>query len=355
MAVGRSFAVACSLLIAVSLLLFNYQSSPGAAEMAMLQNQKLAVLPKVNNSMSDLFNILHAMESNIPFGFAHFNDGEMSALECSEGDWTAFSWNQKCSKQLNLAMHNAFLRTPSNFYLGIPCNCEFRGISYLVALKYLNISHNLPYQLNLGDQDYRGQKQLPLSDDIACPATPATLTMSDSHLEGRLTVATVFINGNFIKAKKELTRILNKATKVQNRGVHVVVAEKRKVYNLPFKVKSAQFVSRENAFEEHYETFRTEEFLSDAQYEPNDIVLIMAGPVGRILATEWGILRPDITFLEMGSFWDTELWSRPKHHLGISRACMHKTDLVGLSCKNSWVHYIPQMIPEGYFPTVYFC
>lgn len=355
MAVGKNFAIACFLLIAVSLLLLNYQPSPGAAELAMLQNQKLAFLPKVNNSMSDLFNILHAIESNIPFGFAHFNDGEMSAMECSEGERTVFSWNQRCTKQLNQAMQNAFLNTPPNFYVGIPCNCEFRGISYLVALRYLNISHNLPYQLTLGDTDYRGQKQLPLNDDIACPAVPATLSMSSSHLKDRLTVATVFINGNFIKAKKELTRILNKATTVQNRGVHVVVAEKRKVYNLPFKVKSTQFVSRENAFETNYKTFRTEEFLANAQYEPDDIVLIMAGPVGRILASEWGVLRPDITFLEMGSFWDTELWSRPKHHLGISRACMDKNDVVGLSCKNRWVHYIPQMLPEGYFPTGYFC
>ena len=320
----------------------------------MSENQRLLFLPKVNNSMSDLSLILHAIESNIPFGYAHFNDGEMSALNCAEGSETVFSWNQRCSPRLNIAMQNAFRNTASNFYIGIPCNCEFRGFHYLVALRYLNITHNLRYKLS-NDVHFFDPQQVPLNDYDACPAKSATLTLPDNRLKDRITVATLFINGNFLRAKKELTRIINKAITIQKRSVHIVVAHDRFVHRLPFPIKSVQYVSRQNAFEENYEEFRTEKFLTNAGITQDDIVLIMAGPVGRILASEWGLLRADVTFIEMGSFWDTELWNRPKHHLGVSRPCMAKDDVIGLPCSNRWIHYLPQTLPEGLLPLGYLC
>ena len=341
------------LLIILLTIQFNLAPSSENAEFQLSDNQRLLSLPKATNSMSDLLVILRAMESNIPFGFAHFNDGEISALDCLEGEKTVFSWNQRCTQKLNFAMRNAFLNTAPNFYVGIPCNCEFRGLFYLLALQNLNISHNLPYQL--GEQNAHDHNSLPLNDREACPATSATLILPDDRLKDRITVATLFINGNFIRAKKELTRIIKKAIFVQGRGVHVVVAHDRFVDRLPFPLKSVQYVSKSDAFEINYEKFRTEKFLFDAQYEKDDIVLIMAGPVGRILASEWGQLRSDVTFLEMGSFWDTELWARPKHFLGISRACMDREDLIGLPCRNRWVHALPQIIPEGLLPLSYLC
>lgn len=350
-----TFVVACFVIISSFILVSNFSSSLGSEDISMLVNQKLISLPKLNNSMSDLFHILHALESNIPFGYAHFNDGEMTALNCAEGEKTVFSWSQRCTPRLNHAMQNAFQNTASNFYIGIPCNCEFRGVAYLIALQYLNITHDLPYQLSAEYSSNWPEPAFPASDDEACPATPATLTIPNAHLRDRITVATLFINGNFIKAKKELIRIMNKAVTIQKRGIHVVVAHDRKVERLPFPLKSVQYVARENAFETNYEDFRTPQFLNAAQYEPNDIVLIMAGPVGRILASEWGLLRSDVTFLEMGSFWDAELWNRPKHHLGVVRSCMGKSDRVGLRCENRWIHFLPQIIPEGYFPLRYFC
>ena len=246
------------------------------------------------------------------------------------------------------------MKTAPNFYIGIPCNCEFRGVSYLVALRFLNITHNLPYRLIAG-KSYDDDTQLPLNNDQACPAIRPILTMPNDYLRDRITVATLFINGNYIRAKKELIRIMNKAVTVQNRGVHVVVAHNRKVHNLPFPLKSVKYIAQKDAFEANYDEFRTMSFLTAANYKPNDIVLIMAGPVGRILASEWALLRSDITFLEMGSFWDVELWNRPKHHLGISRACMDRSDIIGLSCSHWWVHYIPTIFPEGYLPLTYLC
>jgi hypothetical protein len=344
----------CIIFVGLLLIYSNYRTSSDTRRTSIDEVEDLLLLPKASNSMSDLINILHAVESNIPLGFAHFNDGEMVALECSDGQKTVFSWSQRCSRRLKEAMQSAFMKTAPNFYIGIPCNCEFRGLAYLVALRFLNITHDLPYRLNDG-KSYDDDTQMPLNNDEACPATRPMLTMPNDYLRDRITVATLFINGNYIRAKKELIRIMNKAVTVQNRGVHVVVAHNRKVQNLPFPIKSVKYIAQKDAFEANYDEFRTMSFLTAANYKPNDIVLIMAGPVGRILASEWAFLRSDVTFLEMGSFWDTELWNRPKHHLGISRACMDRNDIIGLSCSHWWVHYIPTIFPEGYLPLTYLC
>jgi hypothetical protein len=51
----------------------------------------------------------------------------------------------------------------------------------------------------------------------------------------------------------------------------------------------------------------------------------MAGPLGRILASEWTVLRPDITFLDFGSFFDA-LLSERTYPLDIVRDCMFQGD-----------------------------
>ena len=297
-------------------------------------------LPNMTNTMQDLRPLLKALENNVSFGYAHFNDGEMTSMKC----WNmsnivpVFAWMEKCTRKMSDAMKAALTRTAPNFYLGIPCNCEFRGLFFLEALHLLNVSHNLPYNLSRMDG---------IVDATACPAAPATLTFRNDWLRRRLTVSTLFINGNYIKAKKELTRILNKAVRRQKRGVHVVVAHGRDVAALPFPVASVQTIARRNAFGENYATFRTEAFLRQAGYRDGDVVMIMAGPLGRILASEWTWLRPHVTFLELGSFWDVELWDRQDHHLGALRPCSFRKDVVGLSCRNSWVHdYVPLRFPE---------
>jgi hypothetical protein len=75
--------------------------------------------------------------------------------------------------------------------------------------------------------------------------------------------------------------------------------------------------------------------------------VLLAGPLGRILASEWSWLRPRVTFLEMGSFWDVELWSRGNHHLGVYRPCSSANDIIGFPCTNSWIHsVVPTRVPE---------
>lgn len=273
-----------------------------------------SILPSMTMSMRDLPLLLTAIENSIPFGYAHFNDGEIEAMICKEGQETDWGW-QKCSSKLSTVMLNALIHTAPNFYTGITCACEFWGRPFLLSTNFLNITHSLPVFHNLPNNK---------NDTITCPAVPIKLKFLDVKQKDRLTVATIFINGNRDYAKKEIIRILKNASVKQGRGVHVVHG--RGHHNsLPFHVKSVQKVAHKNAFEENYETFRTNKFLENAKYLRGDIVLIMAGPLGRILSSEWTRLRPDITFLEMGSFWDSELWGR-KYGLDTRYACMHQTD-----------------------------
>jgi hypothetical protein len=294
--------------------------------------------------MKDLPLLLRALEDNQAFGYAHFNDGEMQALDCNEGRKTVFAWMQTCTPKLSYVMKMAMTHTAPSFYLGLPCNCEFRGRYYLKALHVLNITHNLPYTW----EDAMLNRKVH-NDDMACPAHPAVLQYpgESARFKGRITVAPLFINGNYLRAKKELIRILRRAITEQKRAVHVVVAHGRRVDNLPITVTSVQHIAQNDAFEANYDEFRTPAFLDKAGYRDGDVVMIMAGPLGRILASEWTWLRPRITFLELGSFWDVELWNRQKHHLGQRRPCSARTDTVGLSCNHRWVHeFLPLSFPE---------
>jgi hypothetical protein len=245
------------------------------------------VLPITSNSMSDLLVILDALENNIPFGFAHFNDGEIMAMNYREGFKTVYDWMQDSSTLLADSMQKALLNTADNFYIGIPCNCEFRGFAFLSALRYLNISHNLPYHLTVdiksSTKEHYDQYHQPKSDDDACPITPTTLVFPNKKLKNRITVSTLFINGNYVRAKKELIRILSIVCINQGRMVHVVTAYNRTIKNLPFPVKSVQYIAKKNAFQINYENFRTYEFLVKANYKSGDVVLIMAGPLGKYL------------------------------------------------------------------------
>lgn len=89
------FGLITFLVIILLTIQFNLPPSSERKEFPTEADRVLLSLPKATNSMADLFMILQALESNIPFGFAHFNDGEISALDCIEGAKTVFSWNQR--------------------------------------------------------------------------------------------------------------------------------------------------------------------------------------------------------------------------------------------------------------------
>eukprot|EP00607_Mallomonas_marina_P002661 CAMPEP_0182437796 /NCGR_PEP_ID=MMETSP1167-20130531/85290_1 /TAXON_ID=2988 /ORGANISM="Mallomonas Sp, Strain CCMP3275" /LENGTH=233 /DNA_ID=CAMNT_0024630845 /DNA_START=639 /DNA_END=1337 /DNA_ORIENTATION=- len=233
-------------------------------------------MPNATHSMEDLKIYLELLRSNVSFGFAHFNDGEIfSIADTSDGQETDWGW-QNCSKEMSIAMFNALTNTAPNFYIGIPCLCEFKGKFFFKALEYLNVSHV-------------GLNTPPLEPE-KCPTKPAVLKFPDEsyhpYLSKRLTVATPFINGNYHYAKTKLKGVLNEITQ-QGRRVHVVCGEGHSPSGIGFPVKSTVFAKKRHAFNSDYSRMRTLNFTYSQGYAAGDVVLIMLGPLGRILASEW--------------------------------------------------------------------
>ena len=270
------------------------------------------LLPKMTTSMKDISGLLEALKQGIPFSFAHFNDGEVKALSCQTGEKTDRGW-QRCSSELNKAMFGAMTRRADNFYFGIVCPCSNPTSIFLDTLKLLpRLSHGF-------------------SKTSTCPPYHLGINGTDAEsikFRDRLTVGDVFVNGNYLHSRMELIKIFNNVVN-QGRDIHVVVGEKHNVSALPFVVKTISRVSNTNAFDNYYHKMRTTQFVNDVGYHSEDIVLLLCGPLGRILASEWSLLYSNITFLDMGSFWDSYLWGS-NLQLDGQYACMYETDYNGV-------------------------
>ena len=96
---------------------------------------KSSSLPSATMSMNDLVPLLHALEIGLPFSFAHFNDGEITALHCREGRSTSKK-KQPCSAALQNAMRQVFYTFyPSLLYLIL--SCPKLSYPYLTCLQSL--------------------------------------------------------------------------------------------------------------------------------------------------------------------------------------------------------------------------
>jgi hypothetical protein len=269
--------------------------------------------PKTTKSMEDGNLMLDMLYQGIPFGYAHFNDGEIRAINITncfkekDGQLTTdWGW-QKCSPELGTAMLAALTNTAPNFYVGIPCKCEWEGERTQLALDYLNLSsNNIPLRREC---------------DVVNPVKNLNFEFAAKPwLKDRLTTATIFINGNYEKMWYQLSDVFNNINKDGARRVHAVVSQGSDVNNLPFKVLPI-YAARQHAFEANYAELRTSSFISN-HFKQQDVVIIMLGPLGRILASEWTLISSDITFIDMGSFYDIELHDRhfPADRLS-PRAC----------------------------------
>jgi hypothetical protein len=261
------------------------------------------VYPPATRSMQDLNIFLKLLAEGIPFGYAHFNDGEIWLVkgDCDMQNGQAvtdYGW-QNCSKGLAVAMKNAITNTAPNFYVGIPCACEWQGTRTVVALEYLGLKPWVPIDPECKFNRENG----PMSNidfELSSVAKP--------WLHDRLTVATAFINGNHRRAFGVMTDILSKIGNEGKRTVHVVVGQGALVNTLRFK-HNPIFAARTHAFEHNYTTMRSIDFVN-ANFKPNDVVLVMLGPVGRILASEWTSLTSAVTFMDLGSFFDDDIRGR---------------------------------------------
>ena len=119
----------------------------------------------------------------------------------------------------------------------------------------------------------------------------------------RVTTATLFINGNFANARQLIPAILRR----RGARVHLVASaasDARRFSSCtgiaPVRVLHAP---ARDAFPVGLRVLR-DEWQSVA---PGDVVLLCAGPLGRLLAVEWHAKQPGATYLELGSFFDPDL------------------------------------------------
>lgn len=126
-----------------------------------------------------------------------------------------------------------------------------------------------------------------------------------NHSATRVTTATLFINGNFESARRLLPRLLL----ARGARVHLVTSaegDARRFANCtgvrPVRVLRA---AARDAFPQSFDALRDEW----RALRNGDVVLLAAGPLGRVLGVAWHKQQPRATYLELGSFFDPDLTS----------------------------------------------
>ena len=237
-----------------------------AAECRHLLSRRAAAPSQ--HEMNDVTILLARLALGIPFSYVHFNEGEVHAALHATG--AVPNRAQRFSPALREAMRAAMNAAHPNLYAGVPCRAEFPR-EHLSALQLVSTE------------------------------------------SARRTAATLFINGNFpllMTAKGGLFVDLLRRRAQGEHSLHLVASEAADIVRfsaatrlVPKTVvrtpKRDSFARRDNVSREAL-----------PQFDDGDIVIVCTGALGRILVTEWTRLRPQTTFLELGSFFDPEFGFR---------------------------------------------
>jgi mannosyltransferase OCH1-like enzyme len=190
--------------------------------------------------MSDWDIFATFLEKKTPFAFSKFNDGEISLIRDEKG--IASRGFQPNHRLLSEKLKSSLFHRQKNYYVGVPCSqC------YPEMREYCKEVENF-------------------------------------------TLANVLINSNVNKTcglLKNLSRVV------------YVCSENAKTENLPFKPYFIYKVPNTDA----WSCFEEVKYLY-LSLRKGDVVVLACGPLGRVLVYEWFSKRPDITFLELGSFFD---------------------------------------------------
>mmetsp|Transcript_17016 Transcript_17016/g.20467 ORF Transcript_17016/g.20467 Transcript_17016/m.20467 type:complete len:273 (+) Transcript_17016:26-844(+) len=218
------------------------------------------------NTLNDINVLLINLIEKKPFMYAHFNDGELKAMMSNSGK-TDRGW-QNLSYELQQKLRNAVRLDVQEAYIGIPCYFEFRE------------AHNQMREI------------------LGKPAF------------SRITSSTIWINRNYNPVRRILGKILTRLWSNSKHKIYFVCPENTNTDNFVkttgILLEGILRIPSTNAFPEGY--YR----LKDQTFPDGSLVILTAGPLGRILASEWFERMPKVTFLEMGSFWDHEThgWTR---------------------------------------------
>lgn len=201
--------------------------------------------------MSDVGILYELLMNETPFCFVKVNDGEMTVIEDENG--LASRGAQQSSPELSRKMKEVLLHRQQNYFVGIPCSrCWSRARQ--LAEKLLN-----------------GRKE-------------------------NIMLANAMINTNVTNTMNLLREILpgKKITIVHSSDSDPSAL---KVLNIHFR--NCISVPTRNGWDNYNKIKDLYQNLEKGEY-----VLFCCGPLGRVLAKEWFEKRPDVTCLELGSFFD---------------------------------------------------
>jgi len=257
------------------------QLSPAECGAVVAPVRSLADQP-TGNGMDDLTVFLARVALGLPFGMVRFNDGEIIAARKSEG--LTDRNQQHLSPELQRLMMDAMKLDRPGFYAGLPCNKEYPN-----SRKWAN-------------------------------------SLVDGHVSTKITSATVWYNGNYGLSRRFLVRLL----KIRRARVYIVASEAANVTRLE-AATGLQFtgVLRVPAAESFPAGFWKHQ---DVAFGEGAVVLVCAGPTGRLLTAHWFDRNPSATYIELGSYFDEHLGttpaaSAPKYYSGIATPCETDGDL----------------------------
>jgi hypothetical protein len=202
---------------------------------------------------------LDNLRSNIPFGFARFNDGEMMGIDqigsiVARGD-------QVVDESLSVALKDAIQHKQENYYVGIPCSQCYPS--------YNKLAHEL-----VGDYQY-------------------------------LTSAVVTTNKNWKYFMDTFPQSIRGKRLLWVGGDDQNVDELKKI---GLEVAKKGLIPRKNSWK--YYNHVLDSFPKN--FQEGDVVCISLGPTARVLVKEWFKAMPNITFIDVGSNLDP--LTRNVHH-----------------------------------------
>tara|TARA_B110001452_G_scaffold266964_1_gene275225 strand:+ start:202 stop:1104 length:903 start_codon:yes stop_codon:yes gene_type:complete len=256
-----------------------------ADQCASSLGMRAAAMP--DRTMNDVTILLSRLALGLPFTFVHFNDGETAAAMYQPGVKRSQQWRGLCETPLR--------------------NQVFSGALRRAVRAAMNTSHPLLYA------------------GVPCSAEqPTAYRATKSLVRARLvTSATIFQNGNWQYLSSQLPALL-RARLRRGAQLHLVVSTladvKRFSRTTGLAVASTLRAAPVSSFDS-YASLR----LNYTHFQPNDVVVLCVGMLGRLLATTWLQHRPRTTFLELGSFFNPMLFAVPIGNIRV-RMAYHRTD-----------------------------
>ena len=222
--------------------------------------ERLSFNDKIRTDYEKLIDKLNKRE---PFAFAHFNDGEMRYILKQSTE--PISRGYKCySVELEEDLKRVFTLENAQFYKGIPCEKCF-AIMYEKSIQLLQ-------EKGIYEND---QEQL---------------------------VGACIFHHNYVKKREMLFDAMRKykhQTWITNDHFHM-----EKIISI-LKLEENDIRHIKIPYVDGYSYYKAnEKELSTIEYRPNELVVLLCGPTGRILAGDGIMKHPDKTFLCLGSYFD---------------------------------------------------